>query len=414
MKRWIHASSTSDKISYLQERIDVLEEKLRGDNYIDPEERIDDQIELEELKEQLNFAWQDDEAEYNYALQQQEFNPDGSLKGYDDIYDSTKVTASSEWAASWDKRQDSGAPYYVMSVPSGTARVIPNDADGSRYHAEIKFRNGENRHSVAFDDELDAMDWAENILFNKTYVKSSSITASEMFPDEISIKLYPDAPSRYQWATYKKDYEHEGGGCYYYCKDTFDPLTSQFVSLYPDGSLTFLWNGVEKPLNKEWKKGATIDASTLVTASTTTLSDSKSDCQWMLGLYWDVDGHDLTITGVNGYPLFSCEVTESWIAEDSGEERESKSWYDIKEDSRGYIYIQNKKHRDYKLYLQSAFNYTEDKVPSEFDELYFIRDGYDSDDDEDIDDEYTPSATRGDYSPSNPWDAPGMSIRDFI
>lgn len=30
------------------------------------------------------------------------------------------------------------------------------------------------------------------------------------------------------------------------------------------------------------------------------------------------------------------------------------------------------------------------------------------------DDEYTPSATNGDYSPSNPWDAPGMSIRDFI
>jgi hypothetical protein len=28
--------------------------------------------------------------------------------------------------------------------------------------------------------------------------------------------------------------------------------------------------------------------------------------------------------------------------------------------------------------------------------------------------EYTPSSTNGDYSPSNPWDAPGMSIRDFI
>jgi hypothetical protein len=28
--------------------------------------------------------------------------------------------------------------------------------------------------------------------------------------------------------------------------------------------------------------------------------------------------------------------------------------------------------------------------------------------------EYTSSATNGDYSPSNPWDAPGMSIRDFI
>jgi hypothetical protein len=27
---------------------------------------------------------------------------------------------------------------------------------------------------------------------------------------------------------------------------------------------------------------------------------------------------------------------------------------------------------------------------------------------------YTPSSTNGDYSPSNPWDAPGMSISDFI
>ena len=36
-------------------------------------------------------------------------------------------------------------------------------------------------------------------------------------------------------------------------------------------------------------------------------------------------------------------------------------------------------------------------------------------DEEEFDDyEYCPSATAGDYSPSNPWDAPGMSIRDFI
>ena len=31
-----------------------------------------------------------------------------------------------------------------------------------------------------------------------------------------------------------------------------------------------------------------------------------------------------------------------------------------------------------------------------------------------FEDDYCPSATNGDYSPSNPWDAPGMSIRDFI
>ncbi len=35
-------------------------------------------------------------------------------------------------------------------------------------------------------------------------------------------------------------------------------------------------------------------------------------------------------------------------------------------------------------------------------------------DDREPEEEYTPSATNGDYSPSNPWDAPGMSIHDFI
>lgn len=29
-------------------------------------------------------------------------------------------------------------------------------------------------------------------------------------------------------------------------------------------------------------------------------------------------------------------------------------------------------------------------------------------------DDYCPSASAGDYSPSAPWNAPGMSIKDFI
>lgn len=33
---------------------------------------------------------------------------------------------------------------------------------------------------------------------------------------------------------------------------------------------------------------------------------------------------------------------------------------------------------------------------------------------EEEEEEYTPSSTGGDYSPSNPWDAPGMSVSDFI
>ena len=35
-------------------------------------------------------------------------------------------------------------------------------------------------------------------------------------------------------------------------------------------------------------------------------------------------------------------------------------------------------------------------------------------DEPDWDDDYIPSSTNGDYSPSNPWDAPGMKISDFI
>ena len=33
---------------------------------------------------------------------------------------------------------------------------------------------------------------------------------------------------------------------------------------------------------------------------------------------------------------------------------------------------------------------------------------------EEQEEDYIPCATNGDYSPSNPWNAPGMSIRDFI
>ena len=32
----------------------------------------------------------------------------------------------------------------------------------------------------------------------------------------------------------------------------------------------------------------------------------------------------------------------------------------------------------------------------------------------DEDEEYIPSSENGDYGPSNPWDAPGMKISDFI
>lgn len=226
------STSTRDRISDLEEEITRLKDYI--DQCDDIEDCIDEQLRLEELEDELNFAWQDDEAEYNYAVEQQAFNPDGSLV----YYGSTDIKASTE---------------------------LPKD-----------------------------------------------------------------------------------------------------------------------------------------------------DMEWMNGLWWNIDGHDLKVTGVNGYPLYSCQVTETWISEDTMEDREHTSWFAIKSDENGHMYIQEKKHPDFKLYLNSAFNYR-DKVPVELDELSFLDTPMDdSDVDLEYEYEYTPSATFHDYSPSNPWDAPGMSVSDFI
>lgn len=46
---------------------------------------------------------------------------------------------------------------------------------------------------------------------------------------------------------------------------------------------------------------------------------------------------------------------------------------------------------------------------------YYCGLGVDEDEEDyEDDEEYIPSAENGDYSPSNPWDAPGMSMSDFI
>lgn len=88
MKKVIRASykelTTRDRISDLEERIAELEDTIaecKADG-CDIDDIADYQAELYELKEELNFAWQDDEAEYDYAVEQQEFNPDGSLALY--------------------------------------------------------------------------------------------------------------------------------------------------------------------------------------------------------------------------------------------------------------------------------------------------------------------------------------------
>ena len=50
--------------------------------------------------------------------------------------------------------------------------------------------------------------------------------------------------------------------------------------------------------------------------------------------------------------------------------------------------------------------FTEEEIAEELADSIFAED--------EDDEEYTPSASNGDYSPSNPWDAPGHRISDFI
>ena len=81
----------------------------------------------------------------------------------------------------------------------------------------------------------------------KRYIRSNSYFSN--FPEQIEIEMYPG-----HWYTYTKQYEHEGGGCYYYCREeTGSPSTSSFISLYPDGTLTSLWNSREYKWDRNWR-----------------------------------------------------------------------------------------------------------------------------------------------------------------
>lgn len=60
------------------------------------------------------------------------------------------------------------------------------------------------------------------------------------FPKEIYLDGY----------TYTQMYEHEKGGMYYHSEECNDVVTGSFISLYPGGRLTYLWNGYEYEYGK--------------------------------------------------------------------------------------------------------------------------------------------------------------------
>ena len=136
------------------------------------------------------------------------------------------------------------------------------------------------------------------------------------------------------------------------------------------------------------------------------------DTEIQSGLFWNIDGHNIEVLSRIG--SLQAQVRESWIAEDTGEDREDVSMYHIGVDNKNGVrseYIYDPKYPSFKLYAGSAFNYPYDEEwEREQQWRKFAQERHSNDED----DEYTPSATRGDYSPSHPWDAPGMSIHDFF
>lgn len=71
--------------------------------------------------------------------------------------------------------------------------------------------------------------------------------------------------------------------------------------------------------------------------------------------------------------------------------------------------LEKTNYRYYDQFLEEVSEEEKEKLQEEYDEYLLDCECLDFEDDE-----YIPSSTNGDYSPSNPWDAPGMTIWDFI
>lgn len=114
-----------------------------------------------------------------------------------------------------------------------------------------------------------------------------------------------------------------------------------------------------------------------------------------VGLWWDVDGHDIKVIAINGK---EAKIREKWIAEDTLEVVIRTETYDVVVIGNEE-YLQSKDYSEFRLAASGAFNYPFDENDLE---------------EEEVDEHDYTSSTNRDYSPSNPWDAPGMSIKDFI
>ena len=97
------------------------------------------------------------------------FKTEDEAKSFiDRISEEDEIFCSSGWGNDWyaRKNRETGADYYVLSAPVGTARVF-HDLYKNLYHAEVRLRDGRNRSSSNMRGLMPCMNWAEGILFGR-------------------------------------------------------------------------------------------------------------------------------------------------------------------------------------------------------------------------------------------------------
>lgn len=147
MKRKIikYPVNAGTNISFLENKVKRLKEDLAA---CDNEDRcIDIQESLLDAENELRYAWADDESDYNYALSQQEFNPDGSLKYYGDTSDnqfwSNDVSSVDDVRSEVQKAIDAGTTY--------------DDIDD---YLNSLFESGK----ISDEEFIEIINWAETLL----------------------------------------------------------------------------------------------------------------------------------------------------------------------------------------------------------------------------------------------------------
>lgn len=122
-------------------------------------------------------------------------------------------------------------------------------------------------------------------------------------------------------------------------------------------------------------------------------SDAYNTKQIQVGDCWNCDDDDFKAIRISP-DRKTCETKRRWFSRDdlNLHDKDNVIW-DINVDEDGKEYMTCPEFPGWKLYCGGR--------------AYLSGEWVDEDD-------YTPSATRHDYSPSNPWDAPGMSKSDFI